>query len=116
MGTLRTPAMTAAYAEAQARGILSEGCALCKKKSLKEFKEWRIIDNEFPYDLIAAVHHMIVPKRHVPDAGLTDSEKEEFASIKQTYLEDTYEFLIEPVVRRKTIPEHSHLHAIVAKD
>ena len=31
--------------------------------SIEEFNHWRIINNDFPYDNVASVHHMLIPKR-----------------------------------------------------
>lgn len=77
---------------------------------------WRIIDNAFPYDEIAKVHHMLVPKRHVPDEEITSAEWAEFARLKKGYVNDTYEFTIEAVPRRMSIPGHMHLHLIVENE
>ncbi len=113
MGTLRTPETEAAYTKVKEEGHLREGCVLCTIPSVKEFNEWRIIENRFPYDLIASVHHMILPKRHT--AELSKSEQKEYEEIKETYMQPTYEFFIEPVNRQRSIPEHWHLHLITAK-
>lgn len=113
MGTLRTPETEAAYTKVKQEGHLENGCALCAAPSVKEFGEWRIVENEFPYDLVADVHHMILPKRHA--AELSESEQAEFARIKEEYLQSIYEFFIEPVKRRRSIPGHWHLHLITAK-
>ena len=115
MGTLRTPETEAAYTKLKKEGHLLEGCVLCTSPSVKEFNEWRIIENRFPYDLVASVHHMILPKRHVAEEEFTDSERKEYGEIKETYMQDTYEFFIEPVNRQRSIPEHWHLHLITAK-
>ncbi len=114
-GTLRTPETEDAYRRVKADGHLKDGCPLCKAESLKEFTEWRIIGNTYPYDLIAKVHHMLVPKRHASDSELTESEQKEFAEIKESYVSDTYEFMIEPVRKQKSIPGHSHLHLLISK-
>jgi uncharacterized protein YnzC (UPF0291/DUF896 family) len=58
---------------------------------------------------------MVIPKRHVKESGLSEEEKKEYAEIKATYVENEYEFIMEPTVKLKSIPEHFHLHVIVAK-
>lgn len=115
MGTLRTRETEEAYTKLKAEGHLLAGCVLCASPSVKEFKEWRIIENRFPYDLVASTHHMILPKRHVDEFGLTEAEKAEYEEIKENYLQSTYEFFIEPVRRQRSIPGHMHLHLITAK-
>jgi hypothetical protein len=113
MGRLRSKETDEAYTKLKQSGALAEGCPLCTTPSIREFDRWRIIGNRFPYDSIAAVHHMLAPKRHVPESGLTAEEKEEFESIKNGYVSDTYEFTMEAVLRRKSIPDHAHTHLIV---
>ncbi len=117
MGTLRSPETEAKYDALKATGALTTTCPLCdERETIEEFKYWRIVENLFPYDAIARVHHMILPKRHASDDELSSEEKEEFDSIKESYIQQTYEFLIEPMRHRRSIPAHSHLHLIVAKE
>lgn len=115
MGTFRTRETEAAYTKIKKEGHLENGCVLCMSPSIKEFKEWRIVENNFPYDLVASTHHMILPKRHVDEFGLTASEQAEYEEIKESYVQPTYEFIIEPVRRQRSIPAHMHLHLIIAK-
>lgn len=98
------------------KGLLDTGCALCERESIKEFKFWRVIENQFPYDRIAEIHHMIIPKRHASDPDLSKEEKDEFEDIKKGYIDDTYEYLIESCHKNKTIPGHAHIHLITVKD
>ncbi len=116
MGTLRTEEGEKAYAIYLSRGELQTGCKLCEKPPLQAFSHWKIVQNNFPYDKIASVHHMIVPLRHIGETQLSMEEASELFILKHGYLNERYEFILEPVQRRKTIPEHFHLHLIVAKD
>lgn len=115
MGTLRKPETEAAYTKAKQEGLLEAGCPLCKAESIKEFTFWRIIPNAYPYDLVAIVHHMFVPKRHVDEDHLTPEEEEEFKKLQTDYIQEEYEFTIIPSRRKRSIPAHAHLHAIVAQ-
>jgi hypothetical protein len=90
-------------------------CPLCEAKALKEFQYWKIINNEFPYDRIAQVHHMIIPLRHVEEQHLNDEEVDEYLRIKNEYLFAEYECIIEASGTMKSIPEHHHLHLIITK-
>lgn len=107
--------MDARYQQVKDSGVLKQGCPLCAAPSIAAFDHWRIIDNAYPYDLIAKVHHMIVPKRHASDGQLSEEEWKEFAELKRSYVEEHYEFVVEPTQRQKSIPEHTHIHLLVSK-
>lgn len=114
MGALRTKESQEKYLKLIASGFLDDECKLCKAPSIKDFSYWRIIDNRFPYDRIAKTNHILIPKKHTIENGLNEAEKEELLSIKQGYLKDNYELLIE--VTNKSIPAHFHVHLVVIKD
>lgn len=116
MGTLRTSESDANYKKLVAEGMLAGGCVLCEAHSLKDFALWKIVSNKYPYDRIATMHHMIVPRRHVRDSDLSDAEKAEYEEIKKDYLHKTYEYMIEATYKKKSVPEHAHVHLVVAKD
>src|SRR6185369_7348001 len=116
MAHLRSAAQQAKYDAYKAAGGLENGCRLCERKPLKTFKYWRIIGNKFPFDRIAKVHHMIVPKRHVAEPQLRQAEVSEFRRIKEDYLNKKYEFLIEATHLKKSIPEHFHIHLVIVKE
>ena len=103
------------YRAALAAGILDRGCPLCILPSIKEFTHWRIIKNEYPYDAVAAVHDMIVLKRHIAEGEFIEAEKQELLEIKNSHLNQEYEYIIEAIGKYKSIPAHFHLHLIVPK-
>lgn len=115
MPSLRTPEGKRAYQEYMATMPATDACALCEKPALRAYKHWKIIDNSFPYDLIAKDHHMLVPLRHVTEADLTIDEIMELAGIKNHHLEEDYDWIIEATLKNKSIPSHFHLHLIVGK-
>ena len=115
MARLRTEESEEKYKKLIVAGYLDGACKLCEAPSLKDFEYWRIIRNDFPYDLIAQVHDMAIPKRHVEESGLSEEEKKEYTEIKASYVENEYGFIMEPTVKLKSIPKHFHLHLIVAK-
>lgn len=117
MGTLRTKETEDAYArEREIRKQNPGPCPLCAAETIREFTHWRIIANSFPYDLVAKLHHMIVTKRHAKEGEVTVEEWHEYQAIKNDVLHANYEFIIEPARHKRSIPEHFHLHMIVAKD
>lgn len=92
-----------------------DACPLCSKEAIKYFMCWKIVINDFPYDVIAASHHVLVPLRHVKGGGLSAVEKEELELIKAKYVDERYDYMIEATTKNKSIPDHFHVHLIVGK-
>jgi len=116
MANLRTRKTHLKYMKLIAGGFLENGCGLCQRiKTVREFKYWRIITNLFPYDRISRIHHMIIPKRHISEKEISEKEKKEYELIKEKYIEKKYEFIVETTKSTKSIPEHFHIHLIIAK-
>ncbi len=115
MSSLRTIESENVFQEYRKTHPQNDGCIICERQGLKDFKFWKIIPNDFPYDKIAETHHMIVPLRHVTEDGLNVEELKELKEIKDTVLHTEYEYIIEATYKKKSIPEHFHLHLIVAK-
>jgi hypothetical protein len=88
-------------------------CLLCPIPPIKDFKFWKITDVMFPWDKIAKVHHMILPKRHIRENELTDEEKKELQEIKDGYINDNYDLFAEATNRKKSVPSHFHVHLVV---
>lgn len=117
MGSLRTPEMTQRYKDYRDQGGLENGCRLCDSEPIKKYRFWKITDNKFPFDRIAKVHYMLMPLRHTTEAGFTEEERFELFEIKHGVdIQDDYDFIIEAMHKKKSIPDHFHLHLIVAKD
>ncbi len=116
MVSLRTTAIEEAYKQWRDAGGLQQGCPLCRNTPLEQFTYWKVIVNDFPYDKVAEKHHMLVPLRHVTEGELTEEEKQELQTIKPTYLNDNYQFIIEATHKTKSVPEHFHLHLIVVRE
>jgi hypothetical protein len=84
---------------------------------VKEFNHWVIVTNEFPYDRVAEVSHMIATKREIAFDWhlLNEEEKFEFETIKSTYLAEHYDALWENLPKGSTVSHHFHLHVIVLR-
>jgi len=84
---------------------------------IKGFEHWFIIDNDFPYDAIATVNHMLFTKRKVPFQWelLTDEERSEFDEIKRTYIADKYDVVYKNLPKGQTKPGHFHLRLLLLK-
>lgn len=115
MATFRSPEQDKKYTQYRNDTQGNSQCALCEKTPLKTFTYWKVIENSFPYDLIAQTHHMLVPIRHTIEKNLTQQERQELSVLKETFLNDNYDCMLEPTQKLKTIPTHFHIHLIVAK-
>jgi hypothetical protein len=115
MSSLRTSEGSKKYQEYLQNETSENICPLCDKESLKDFPFWKLVENSFPYDQIAKIHHMLVSARHVSEEELTGEELEELSMIKKTFINSEYDWIIEPTYKNKSIPGHFHLHLIVGK-
>lgn len=111
--TLRLPAGEVAYWRARqlSKAAGDHSCPLCRSPSLREFSFWRLILNDFPYDKIARTHHMLIPKRCVPQEALTSQESAELEDIKKQ-LAENYHYYIEATPQQRSVPGHYHLHCV----
>jgi len=84
---------------------------------IKEFKYWAILPNEFPYDAIAEVNHLLFTKRKIPLGwdNLTKDELKELDFLKKTYLPKHYDVLYENFPKSQSIPGHFHLQLLKIK-
>ena len=117
MASLRTEELENKYAEHKKSKYFMETCSLCRETSLKSFKYWKIIENDFPYDRIADKHHMLVTIRHTAENNLNGNESAELSEIKEGYINESmeYDYIMEAVQSKKTIPGHFHLNLIRLK-
>ena len=116
MATLRLDTTKAAYDAYQLEDAFTDGCPLCKAPTVHAFTYWRVVKNRFPYDKIAGQHDMLIPKRHITEAEITEDEWHELAKLKTDFIHPNYQFIIEATYKMKSIPAHFHLHLIVLKD
>ena len=112
--TYRSAALTEKYRQHRESDLFKSGCVLCAAPALKTFTYWKIIPNDFPYDLIAGRHDLIIPLRHVTEEELTAEELAEYRHIKLHEFGE-YQYIIESTLHTKSIPAHHHLHLIVCR-
>ncbi len=113
---LRTEKSSIAYEYFKRHHGTGDVCALCRKSTVVDFTYWRIVANEFPYDRVAKIHHMLIPKRHITETHMTQEELIELFEIKINHVYTTYHTIMEMTLLKKTIPEHFHLHLITFRD
>lgn len=83
---------------------------------LELFKYWALIPVNYPYDLIADIHHLLVPKRLFQSyREVSVEEREDLMKIKDK-LKDRYDFILENLPSKITISNHYHLHFIKMKE
>lgn len=82
--------------------------------SLQMFNHWRIVNNDFPYNVGYKRCHMLVLKR--AGAGswhdLRPEEIAELNELKRTHLYDEYDQIIENCPSRRSVPHLFHLHLV----
>jgi diadenosine tetraphosphate (Ap4A) HIT family hydrolase len=115
MVSLRTTEGKKKYKEYLSTHPQGDVCDLCGKEPIEEFEGWKIVLNSFPYDQIAETHHMLALLRHATEEELTETELVELKTIKATYVNDNYDWIIEATTKNKSIPAHFHLHLIVGR-
>lgn len=91
-------------------------CALCAAGTLREFKYWKVVENLFPYDMVADRHDMILPLRHTNGDDITQEELEELEYLKKNVLTDDYGLIMQALPNTVSIPGHIHYHLIKVKN
>lgn len=90
---------------------------LASLPSILEWKFWRMVANEFPYDKIAERHCMLIPDRKFAlEQDMTLEERIDLNDIK-AYFQKTQEFdcIMENIMHMRTVPGHYHLHVLKLK-
>lgn len=96
--------------------IKSNGkCYLCEAITIYNFKNWKIVANEYPYDKIAKVNHIISTRRHIDEESLTEAEIKEFSKIKKLVIDNNYDMIFENTRKKQSVPGHHHLQLIEIK-
>ncbi|MEX0672626.1 MAG: hypothetical protein WD175_01030 [Candidatus Paceibacterota bacterium] len=109
---VRSQAMYDKYV--QYKETAPEGCPLCKADPIKEYKYWKLIPNDFPYDVIAQEHCMLIPKDHTGFfKDLSEAAKSEYYALLKKL--DHFDSLFNNFQKNQTIPEHFHVHLITYK-
>lgn len=97
-------------------GIVGFAYNLDEEEIISVYTHWAIIPNQFPYDMIAEVHHMLVPKRvfgRLEEA--TNEEMNELYSIKKE-IQDKYNYILETLGGMQSNTKHLHLQLIKLKE
>lgn len=81
---------------------------------VKKFKHWYIIENQYPYDTVAEIHHLLVPRDHIAKAErLTPQCTEETANIMEAIeAEGFYDCFISNFPIGQSQKQHFHIHLV----
>jgi len=85
--------------------------------TVKKFKHWLIVKNEFPYDAVSEVNHMLFTIRKIPFSWdyVNKDEMDELNELKKTYLNKEYDVIYENLPKGQTVPGHFHIHLLKLK-
>jgi len=88
-----------------------EGCFLCDRDLLlKEYEHWILVENKYPYDLIASKHDLIATKRHIK--GHDNLTIAEIAELNKIRNETNYDLEMFNKPIRQSHNTHFHIHFI----
>lgn len=105
--TLRYQKSENKYTHAKLNNLLKD---LRDEIAIKEFKYFKIIVAAYPHDRIAAVHHLLVPKRKINHwTKMNWKEKREFRKI-DTVTSKEYDCIKLNYPSKITVPEIVHWH------
>lgn len=112
---LRTPETWARYQNAPKRRDGS--CFMCDLDGIviiKEYQHWVIIENQYPYDTVAEVHHLLVPREHEPRADelsvhCIDESSDIMSELEK---EGYYDCIISNFPVGQSQKQHFHAHLI----
>lgn len=79
---------------------------------------WAVYENEFPYDMILQVHHLLVPHRDFRhEWEMNTAEQNELFSLKEVWGETrVYDSIMVNLPHNRTVPDLFHYHLIKFKN
>lgn len=82
--------------------------------TVQEWDHWRLVVNDYPYDLAFGVHDMLVAKRPgVTEMwDLNDAERTELEKILRTFVQPSYHMTFENMPTRRSAPQRYHIHTV----
>lgn len=85
--------------------------------ALETFEHWVIVPNDYPYDAIATVSHLLFTRRAVAFDWtlLNNAELAELEELRTRYLNEHYDLIWENLPKGQTVPGHFHLHLLTLR-
>lgn len=112
--SMRLPATESEYVKYQ-RSADPDKCPLCDgRKVLRRFLFWKIVENQYPYDLVSDVSHMLITRKHnLCWLGRNLAALELYLMVfPKLRRGGYYTVFLENLTRRKTVPGHAHWHLL----
>lgn len=107
--SLRKPETEERYQIAKKSGLLKP---LSESPAIEVFKYWKLINNDFPYDMCFQKHHMLIPKRqysHWYQMNLREF-LELIRIMKRYYVNGTYDLPFFNFPKKQSVKNHFHIH------
>lgn len=85
--------------------------------AIKTFIYWRIVPNDFPYNVAFKTHDLLIPNREY--AGWKDLPRlaqAEFRWILDNYCQNRYDMIVENTHHRRTVHNLYHVHLLTYYD
>ena len=112
--SLRTTKDELNYEKAKKKG---KSTPLIDEPRIREWQHWALINNSYPYTFAYKIHHLLIPKREVPETELNDEEHQELLLIYQELgREKIYDCRLVNFTKKQSIPHHYHIHLMAYKD
>lgn len=110
--SLRTAKSEEKYQLAKAEGKTHP---LKDVESIKDYKHWRIIPNEYPADMVYKESHLLIPKRVVSTwQYLNEDEADELWFILDGIeKEGLYDAISINPPKRRSVANHFHIHLFI---
>src|SRR3990167_6620001 len=109
--TLRKPESEAKYEKAK-----QSATSLAHIQPIHSWEYWKLIPNEYPYDLAFKTHHLLLPiEPKVKHQDLSYEEWCELQHILEYFVEPNYDLFLINTLKRRTV-ENYHIHLCVYKD
>ena len=106
--SLRSAAGEQAYQDVREAKALEP---LSQVKPIKEWKHWKLVPNQFPYDVAFRRHNMLIPKRQFANREqMKFYEWQELQLIIRDYIEKHYDLLIDNMASKRSITSLYHVH------
>lgn len=81
--------------------------------SIQEWPHWRLVENDYPGDMLYKIHHMLVAKEKVAERfDLSKPAQKELELILEYFVYPKYSCVIENCPKYRTVPEVYHLHLV----